>query len=117
MTKQQSSKNSDDSEEITRAVYLDNRTKLEEAWKEIDEIKAKVTKLDIEIANLKDLNINLEQQKQNLLQNFQTLYNMHESLLEQCLNTITANSITQGKLAEAVARFKFIIPEANQPNL
>jgi|SRR5215831_9516407 len=101
----------DDSTAMERAIYLDSKAKLEEAWKEIDDHKAKINRLDIEIANLKDLNARLEQQNKSLIDTLNTLYNFHKDIMEQAVKTSTAITITNGKLNEAIVRTQFIIPE------
>ena len=98
----------------TRSEFLDMHSKLDTAWKELDDERKKLNKLDIEVANLKDENAKLEQQKQHLLNNFQQLYEFHTKLEDQVLNSQTAITITLGKLAEAIVRNKFIIPESNK---
>ena len=79
---------------------------------ERDTLAGKINELDKEVANLKDENGKIEQQKKNLLNNFQSLYTMHEQLVEQLLSTVTASTITTGKLSEALAKFRFQLPEA-----
>jgi|SRR5215831_4186829 len=92
-------------------IIEDNKAKLDEAWKELDDERNKIGRLDIEVANLKDLNAKLEQSNKELLQTVNTLYNLHRDLMEQSLKTSSALSITNGKLNEAIVRTQFIIPE------
>lgn len=83
---------------------------------ERDQLANKINELDISLAKQKD-QLQAEQQKnENMLKQFEILYNMHESLLEQCLNTATAITITNGKLSEAIVKHKFTIPQSTQPN-
>jgi uncharacterized coiled-coil DUF342 family protein len=111
MTKQEIER--DDTQEIERAVYLDKVTELEKAWKELDNERSIVGRLDKQVAALTDKVASVEQQRDSLLQQFQELYNKHESMLEQCLNTATAITITNGKLSEAIVKHKFSLPQAN----
>ena len=100
--------------ETEREIYLDNKMKLEEAWKEVDDERQKINRLDIEIANLKDVNTKLEQINQNILKSFQDLYSQYQQLYDQVVSSNTALSITTGKLAESLVRFKFTLPQAEQ---
>lgn len=113
-TKQQVER--DDTQAIQRAVYLDKVSELDKAWKEVDDERAKITKLEIEIAHLKDESALAKQQRDALLIQFQDLYNKHELLIEQCLNTSTALAITTGKLSEGLIKHKFTIPQPNSTN-
>lgn len=82
--------------------------------KERDQLANKVNELDINIAKKQD-QIQAEQKKnENMFQSFEELYNKYLGLYEQISSTIAANSITTGKLAEALVRHKFILPEATQ---
>lgn len=108
-------------EYISRETYLEHRAELDQAWKELDEAKdqrdalaQKINKLDIENAALKDDLAKQEQINTNITQQFKDLYLMHEQLLEQCLNTTTATTITNGKLGQAIVNYKFVIPTTQQ---
>jgi len=115
MTKQQLPHELDNTTEIERAVYLDNVAKLDEAWKEVDNERAKVNKLDIEIAHLKDEVAKQQQINQNLLKSFQELYTTYSQLYDQVITSNTALTITTGKLAESLVKYKFTIPQQEQP--
>jgi septal ring factor EnvC (AmiA/AmiB activator) len=78
-----------------------------------DTTSATIGRLDRDVARLQDALQAEEEKNRRLIKQFEILYNMHESLLEQCLNTTTANTITTGKLSESIVKFKFIIPQAN----
>lgn len=81
---------------------------------QVDSQADTINRLDKEVAALKDSNADMNRIKENMLASFQELYTNHKNLEEQVLNTITATSITNGKLTEALVKYKFIIPEANQ---
>jgi predicted nuclease with TOPRIM domain len=100
--------------EIAREEYLEHKAELEQAWKELDDERNKVNKLDLEIAKLKDEKGKLEQTNQNIIKSFQDLYNTYIQLYDQVTNSNTALTITAGKLAEALVKCKFTIPQAEQ---
>lgn len=106
----------DDTAEIQRGIYLDLKSKAEEAWKELDDERTKINRLDIQVANLKDENAKLEQIKQSLLKSFQDLYSIYSQLYDQVISSNTALTITTGKLAESLVHYKFTIPQQEQPN-
>lgn len=97
-----------------RIEYLEIHSQLDQAWKELDDERSKINKLDIEIAKLKDDNAKLEQIKQNLLQTFQDLYTQYQQLYDQVISSNTALTITAGKLSEALVRTKFTIPQQDK---
>lgn len=81
---------------------------------ERDQLANKVNQLDITLAKKQD-DVQSEQKKnENMFKSFEELYNKYLGLYEQISSTIAANSITTGKLAEALVRHKFTIPEAQQ---
>lgn len=81
---------------------------------ERDQLANKVNQLDITLAKKQD-DVQSEQKKnENMFHSFEELYNKYLGLYEQISSTIAANSITTGKLAEALVRHKFTIPEAQQ---
>ena len=99
-----------------REKYLDLTQKVELAWKEVDDLKNTIARLDRDIAKLKDDNGSLIQQRDGVVNSFQELYQKHDQLIQLVLNAIQATVITTGKLSEGVARYKFIIPEATADN-
>lgn len=112
MTKQ--IEHDDDTEAIQRGIYLDLKSKAEEAWRELDDERLKINRLDIQVAHLTD---DLAKQKQindNLLKTFQELYNLNQQLYDQVVSSNTALTITTGKLAESLVRYKFTIPQQEQ---
>jgi DNA-binding MltR family transcriptional regulator len=117
MTKQQQQQATerDDTQEIQRGAYLEKVSELDKAWKELDDERNIVGRLDREVARLKDENVKQEQINQNLLKSFQDLYSIYSQLYDQVISSNTALTITTGKLAESLVRFKFIIPQQEQP--
>lgn len=115
MTKQQVDDNDrDDTAAIARGIYLDLKSKAEEAWKELDEEREKIHRLDVTIASLKDEVGKQKQINENLLKTFQELYNLNQQLYDQVISSNTALTITTGKLAESLVRCKFILPQQEQ---
>jgi|SRR5690242_6419289 len=100
--------------EIDRESYLEHTKELEQAWRELDEERKKINKLDIEIASLKDGIAKQEQINKNLLEQFRELYGSYQQLYDQVISSNTALTITTGKLAESLVRYKFTIPQAEQ---
>ena len=100
--------------ESERTLYLDKTNELQQAWKELDDERNKVNKLDLEIARLKDEKGKLEQTNQNIIKSFQDLYNCYIQLYDQTTNSNAALTITAGKLSEALVKYKFTIPQAEQ---
>jgi hypothetical protein len=103
--------------EITRDGYLEHRAELDQAWKDLDDERNKVNRLDIEIAKLKDDNGKLELTNQNIIKSFQDLYNSYTQLYDQVTNSNAALTITAGKLAESLVKCKFTIPQAENQQL
>jgi SMC interacting uncharacterized protein involved in chromosome segregation len=103
--------------EITRDGYLEHRAELDQAWKDLDDERNKVNRLDIEIAKLKDDTGKLELTNQNIIKSFQDLYNSYTQLYDQVTNSNAALTITAGKLAESLVKCKFTIPQAENQQL
>ena len=103
---------SDEAIPQTREEYVNHKAELEQAWKELDDERDKINKLDIEIAKLKDDKAKTDKINENLIQSFQDLYNQYIQLYDQVTNSNAAIVITSGKLAEALVKFKFIIPQS-----
>lgn len=101
---------------IQRGIYLDLKSKAEAAWKELDEEREKIHRLDVTIAHLKDELGKQQQANENLLKTFQELYNLNQQLYDQVISSNTALTITTGKLAESLVRYKFILPQQEQTN-
>lgn len=123
MTKQQpqpqqpSEDDRDDTDAIARGMYLDLKSKAEQAWKELDDERVIVNRLDIEVARLKDELAKQHQINNNLLKTFQDLYSVYSQLYDQVISSNTALTITTGKLAESLVHYKFTIPQQEQPKL
>ena len=81
---------------------------------QVDDTAGTVNLLDKEIAKLKDEKGKLEQQNDNMFKSFQDLYNTYLQLYDQVANTQTALTITGGKLAESLIKYKFTIPQQEQ---
>jgi chromosome segregation ATPase len=90
------------------------RIQINSLIEERNSMSATIGRLDRDVAKLKDRIGELEQQQDGVLPQFQDLYNKHEGLLEVVAQNLFASNISTGRLAEALARFKFIIPEARQ---
>jgi len=101
-------------DDLDQEIYFEHKQKLEAAWKELDDERTKVNKLDIEIAKLKDEKGKLEQTNQNIVKSFQDLYNNYIQLYDQVTNSNTALAITLGKLSESLVKYKFTIPQQGQ---
>lgn len=85
---------------------------------ELDIERSKIVKLDQQIAQLKDEKAELEQanalliqQQKNIANNFQLLWNTHNSLLDDVVNTTLALTISAGKLSESSAKHRLTIPD------
>ena len=100
-----------------REIYLDHTAKLEAAWKELDDERNKVNKLDIEVAHLKDELSRQRQVNEALVKTFNEIYSMYQQLYDQVINSNTALAITVGKNAESLVKFKFTLPQQEQPSL
>lgn len=102
---------------ISHEDYLEHKVELEQAWKELDDERNRINKLDIEIARLKDEKGKLELTNQNIIKSFQDLYNQYIQLYDQVANSNTALAITLGKLSESLVKCKFTIPQAENQQL
>jgi len=91
------------------------RTQLADQLALTKEYSSKINSLDQEIAHLKDDRAKLQNQQDVIFKSFQDLYKMYEELYNQVISSNTALTITSGKLAEALVRCKFTIPQQEQP--
>jgi predicted nuclease with TOPRIM domain len=103
--------------DVDRETYAEHTAELAQAWKELDDERNKINKLDVEIAKLKDDNGKLELTNQNIIKSFQDLYNSYTQLYDQVTNSNAALTITAGKLAESLVKCKFTIPQAENQQL
>lgn len=102
-------------ERDTLANTLSERDKaIDSMTQSSEEMRLMIGKLDKEQAQLKDSYQSEQKKNENMFRSFEELYNKYLGLYEQISSTIAANSITTGKLAEALVRHKFTIPEAQQ---
>ena len=98
-------------EESLRKDLDEARLQITVLKSQVDDTAGTVNLLDKEVAKLKDEKGKLEQQNQNMFNSFQELYNTYLQLYEQVANTQTALTITGGKLAESLIKYKFTIPQ------
>jgi|SRR5215831_11113012 len=90
------------------------RTQIETLKSERDSIAGTVNRLDRELAQQKDETAKQLLINENLFKTFQELYSMHSQLYDQLITSNTAITITAGKNAEALVKFKFTLPQQEQ---
>jgi chromosome segregation ATPase len=101
----------------TQATVIDQRDlAIDSQSRTISDLSQRIGSLDKEVAQLKDDKGKAEMQRDSILETFNNLYGNYQQLYDQVINASTALSITSGKLAEALIKNKFTIPQAGQPN-
>lgn len=102
-------------EEELNADLEQARIQIEQLKQERDSIAGTVNRLDRELAQQKDKTAEQERISQSLLKSFNDLYSTYSKLYDQVITSNTALSITTGKLAESLVKYKFTIPQQEQP--
>lgn len=101
-------------EEELNADLEQSRIQIETLKQERDAIAGTVNRLDRELAQQKDETAKQQQINQALLKTFNDLLTMHSQLYDQMITSNTALTITAGKLAESLVKFKFTLPQQEQ---
>ena len=100
--------------EQANANLEEARVQINNLIDERNNMSGTVNRLDRDVARHQDKIGELEQQRDSIVSQFQDLYNKHEGLMEVVAQNIFASSLSTGRLAEAITRFKFTLPETSQ---